>query len=224
MKRPTVTARGIGREGQTLATFDDFAADPDALRTIARTSRFTAAAHHYPGIRAPLPEAYLRDQMPLITDVLRNVFGRYGPVQVLDASFSVVTTPPAALSIAQRLPHCDAFTADRIALVHFLSPDRTDGTAFFRHRSTGFETVTEARRPTYFEQLGDELRAGPAPTGYVAGDTALFEQIEQVEARYNRALIYPSFLLHSGAIAPDAPLAPDAETGRLTVTTFLSVG
>ncbi|WP_260583889.1 DUF6445 family protein [Sphingopyxis sp. PET50] len=44
------------------------------------------------------------------------------------------------------------------------------------------------------------------------------------EARYNRALLYPSALLHSGAIGADAPLSPDPRVGRLTVTAFLSIG
>lgn len=225
MIHPAIAARGIGHEGQTLVTIDDFAPDPDALRAAARAVRFEAAAHHYPGIRAPLPDGYLRGQLPLITQVLRGVFGRYGPVQVLDASFSIVTTAPAALAPAQRLPHCDAFTADRIALVHYLSPDCADGTAFFRHRSTGFETVTEARRPCYADRLDTELRAAaPLPEVYIASDTPLFERIALAEARYNRALLYPSFLLHSGAIAPHAALAADPGTGRLTVTAFLSVG
>ena len=225
MTRPAIAARGIGREGQTLVTIDDFAADPDALRAAACAARFEAAAHHYPGLRASLPDTYMREQMPVITTVLRNIFGRYGPVRLIDASFSIVTTPPDALTVAQRLPHCDAFTPDRIALVHFLGPDSDEGTAFFRHRSTGFESVNEARRPLYADRLDAELReCGPLPNAYVTSDTPLFDRIALAEARYNRALIYPSFLLHSGMIAPEATLSPSPVTGRLTVTGFFSVG
>lgn len=224
MIAPSVAARGIGREGQTLVTLDGFAPDPDALRAAALAARFESAGYHYPGVRAPLPDWYLRDQLPTITRVLRGVFGRYGPVHVLDAGFSIVTTRPDALSLAQRIPHCDAFSADRIALIHYLSPQGGDGTAFFRHRATGFETVDDARKPGYFERIGAELDdTVNAPSGYIAGDTRLFERIALAEARYNRALIYPSFLLHSGAIAPDAMLSPDPAEGRLTVTAFLSV-
>lgn len=225
MSGPTIAAAGIGREGQTLVTIDDFAPAPDALREAANGARFGAGAYHYPGIRAPLPDSYLREQLPVITRVLRGIFGRHGPVQVLDASFSIVTTPPAALSVAQRLPHCDAFTPDRIALVHFLGPDQSDGTAFFRHRATGFETVSEARRPIYADRLEAELRdAGPLPDAYVCSDTPQFERIALAEARYNRALLYPSFLLHSGAITSQRPMSASPCTGRLTVTGFLSVG
>src|SRR5690606_20694115 len=146
-------------------------------------------------------------------------FGRQGPLHVVDASFSIVSTPPGALTIAQRLPHVDAFTEDRIALVHYLSPGDGDGTAFFRHRATGFETVTEARRDLFFRHLDTEMRhGGVPPPGYVLGDTPLFETIRTERARYNRALLYRSWNLHSGAISPDAVLSADPIDGRLTVT------
>ena len=137
MSRPADT-RPIGREGQPLVTLDGFAADPDALRAAATASRFEPARNHYPGVRAPLPDDYMRDQWPAITAAVGEAFGHSGPVDLIDASFSIVTTPPARLSPPQRLPHCDAFGAERIALVHYLSTEGGDGTAFFRHRSTGF--------------------------------------------------------------------------------------
>ena len=225
MTAPQISACGIGREGQPLVTIDGFSPAPDALRAAACNARFEAAGQHYPGIRAPLPETYLREQLPVIAKAVRGVFGRYGAIEVIDASFSIVTTPREALTSAQRMPHCDAFTPDRIALVHYLSPACCDGTAFFRHRASGFETITETRQPAYFARLDAELGGdADVPTGYIAGDTILFERIALAEAHYNRALLYPSFLLHSGAIAPETLLSPDPASGRLTVTVFLSVG
>jgi hypothetical protein len=57
----------------------------------------------------------------------------------------------------------------------------------------------------------------------VSGDTDLFERIGLAEARYDRALLYPSFLLHIGAISPETVLSADPALGRLTVTGFLAV-
>lgn len=214
----------IGAEAQPLCILDDFAPDPAALRAFAAAARFGDARNHYPGLRAELPGEYLAAQLPLIAAAVAQAFGRPGPVEVIDASFSIVCTPTDALSVPQRLPHCDAFTPDRIALIHYLSPGH-DGTAFFRHRSTGFETIDEARRDLYFRQLDTELRyTGPPAPGYVAADTPLFECIRVAEARFNRALLYRSSNLHSGAIAPGAMLSADPREGRLTVTAFLSVG
>lgn len=218
-----VSIQPIGREGQPLVTIDDFAPDPDALRAAAIASTFGPAGHHYPGLRAPVPDGYMQDVMPVIADAVRRAFDHDGAVDVIDASYSIVTTPPAELTVPQRLPHCDAFGAERIALVHYLSAD-TDGTAFYRHRSTKFETVDAARAPIYFGQLEAELRhRGPPDPAYVADDTPLFERIALAPARSNRALLYRSYLLHSGAIAADASLSPDPGVGRLTVTAFLEL-
>lgn len=220
--RPEIVARRIGREGEPLVVIDGFFPDPDALRFAAAASTFGPAGHHYPGIRAPVPDDYVPSALPVLGTVLRDVFGFGTAIRMLDASFSVVTTAPAALTTEQRLPHVDATGSDRIALIHYLSPGGGAGTAFYRHRTTGFETITAARAPAYYAALTLEVAADPPPPAYIAGDTPLFEQIAAGEARANRALVYRSRLLHSGAIAPDAVLSPDPRTGRLTVTMFLS--
>lgn len=222
MIRPDISARLAGHERQPLAIIDGFAADPDMLRAAAAARRFTPAGAHYPGIRAPLPPEYFQAQHAILATVLRDVFDHRESMRVLDASFSIVTTPPPALSVQQRLPHVDAVEPGRIALVHYLSPEGGDGTAFYRHRATGFETIDEARAPAYFDRLAAELRdTGPPPTAYIAADTPLFERSALVEARYNRAVLYRSAMLHSGAIGPGAVLSPDPATGRLTITAFL---
>ena len=67
-------------------------------------------------------------------------------------------------------------------------------------------------------------RPGAAPpTGYIAEDNALFERTALIDARFNRALLYRSNVLHSGAIAADAVLSPDPALGRLTVTAFFAI-
>jgi len=223
MSAPVITVEPIGAERQPLITIDNFAPDPDALRTGAIASRFGAAAQHYPGIRAPLPPDYWPTQLPVIAAALAEAFGHRGAIDLIDASFSVVTRSPAALTIGQRLPHCDSPAPDRLALVHYLSPERTDGTAFFRHRTTGYETIDSDRAPTYQAQLQAELRATERPAGYLAADTPLFERTAIVEARYNRAVLYRSFLLHSGAIAAPGTLSPAPATGRLTITAFFAM-
>jgi len=218
---PEITARRIGRERQPLVVIDGFAPDPDALRAAAAAARFEPAGRHYPGVRAPLPPDYMTRAQPLIATVLRDVFGCGRRARVLDASFSMVTRPPEALSLQQRLPHVDAVAPGRIALLHYLSPEGGDGTAFFRHRATGFELIDEARSAPYLARLDAEVRAAPPPAAYITDDTPLFERIDRVEARYNRAVIYRSGVLHSGAIAPGAELSADPARGRLTVTAFL---
>lgn len=221
----TVAVESIGVEAQPLVILDDFAPDPDGLRRFATAADFAPALNHYPGVRADLPPSYLATQLPIIAAAAAAAFGRTGPIKVVDASFSIVSTPAGELTIPQRLPHIDAFTEDRIALVHYLSPEGGDGTSFFRHRATGFETVDAVRRDLFFRHLDTELRhGGPPAPGYLLGDTPLFECIGTEPARYNRALLYRSWNLHSGAISPDNALSANAGEGRLTVTGFFSIG
>lgn len=217
-----VTNHHIGFENEPLVVIDGFAADPEALRADAIAQPYVPADHHYPGIRACLPERYLRDQLPVIARSLGRTFGPCRRIRVVDARFSIVTVAADALDTRQRLPHVDAYGGDRIALVHYLSPDDRGGTAFYRHRATGFETIDDVRAPTFFETLRGEVEVAP-PEGYIAADTDLFERTALVDARFNRALLYRSNVLHSGAIAPDAILSADPAVGRLTVTAFFAI-
>jgi hypothetical protein len=224
MIAPEITIHRVGHEEQPVAIVDGFHPDPAALRQLAGDMAFGPGANHYPGIRADLPPDYFKRIASALDASLSEAFGHVGEVGLIDASYSIVTTPPDCLTVPQRLPHMDAVDLRRIALVHYLSPEDRDGTAFFRHRSTGFETVDQVRSPVYFGQLNAELRHGEVPDpGYVAGSTRLFAQTDQIEARYNRALIYRSAMLHSGAISPEAVLSADPARGRLTVTAFLSL-
>lgn len=223
MTRPAILRSSIGTEGEPVIVIDGFAADPDQLRLTASASRFHAAGHHYPGQRATLPETYLAAQLPVIARGLGRSFGSVRRIRVIDASFSIVTSRPAELSDGQRIPHVDGHGADRVALVHYLSTGDCDGTAFFRHRSTGFETVREERAGSYTARLDAEMRDRPPAPAYIAGDTDLFERVALIDAGYNRALLYRSCLLHSGAISAGASLSPDPMVGRLTVTAFLAI-
>lgn len=223
MIRPEIVARRIGLERQPIVIVDGFHPNPDSLRATAEATPFASAPHHYPGIRADLPSDYFAQVRLVLASVLREVFGHASGIDLIDASFSIVTTPPAELTVEQRLPHIDAVQANRIALVHYLAQNGGDGTAFFRHRASGFETIDPQRSAGYLATLNAELRGqGALPAGYIGEDNALFERIAAVDARYNRAVIYRSAILHSGAIGPDATLDADPATGRLTVTAFLA--
>lgn len=77
----------IGREREPLATIDDFASDPDALRAVAVDATFAPAGEHYPGLRAPLPPGYLAAQMPVVARVVSRAFAGAGA--------STSSTPPS---------------------------------------------------------------------------------------------------------------------------------
>src|SRR5690242_20977894 len=109
--RLVVSAISLGGERQPLAILDGFSDDPAALRRYAATQPFETAHNHYPGRRAPLPESYWSGRGRLLAKVIAETFGLVGTIRLIDASFSIVTTPREALTVHQRLPHCDAFAA-----------------------------------------------------------------------------------------------------------------
>jgi len=212
----------VGTERQPVILIDEFVSDPQALVDEAAALRFATIGVHYPGTRAPVPPSRLQTFMPGIVDLVVETFGCGTKLRLLEAYYSVVTTRPETLTPIQRLPHFDGLERERIALLHFLSTDRTSGTAFYRHRSTGFESVDAARFPEFRASLErDGATHGlPAP-GYISDDTPIYEQTARFEGRYNRALIYRGHALHCAWLPDDLSYSADPRTGRLTVNTFL---
>ena len=213
----------LGREGVPLVVIDDFAPDPATLRAEAAASSLSPRGSYYPGVRAPVGPTYLRQVGPLLAAAAKRVFGFAERLAFDRSLFSLTVTPPAALTLAQRLPHIDDVGAGKLAVVHYLVGDAWGGTRFFRHRTTGFETVDATRHPAYLEALGCDLEVhGEPPPEYIVGATPLFEPIGAVDARFNRAIVYPSNLLHCAAIDNVRPLPNEVATGRLTIASFLT--
>jgi len=211
----------IGRGGHPVLVIDDFFPEVSALRTDAAAKTFRPIGPHYPGIRAEvspdLVSAFLRDLLPLI----RETFAMAGDIGLIESLYSLLTTPEADLAPIQRLPHFDGLEPERLALLHYLSASSLGGTAFYRHRSTGYESIDGARYAGYSAKLHEEVRRlGLPPAAYISGDTPLFEQIARFEAKPNRALVYQGFLLHCADL-PKIDFSGDVATGRLTVNTFL---
>jgi hypothetical protein len=96
------------------------------------------------------------------------------------------------------------------------------GTAFYRHRATGFEFVDAARKDTYYAHIERLLQSPESlqPT-YINGDTELFERIASVPAVFNRMLVYRRNSLHSGSIERDFLPDPNPLTGRLSINCFM---
>jgi hypothetical protein len=210
-----------GTEAQPVVVIDGFARDPHALREDATFLSFARIGEHYPGVRALVPEAVLRPFVAALAPVARDVFG-LDDLTVVDSFYSVVTTPPADLAPIQRLPHFDEVAATRLALLHYLSPDEESGTAFFRQRSTGYESVDADRLAAYRAALaGDLARHGMPPASYIGTDSPLFERVARHQGRFNRAILYRSNTLHCADIPAAMSFSPDPHDGRLTVNTFL---
>lgn len=223
MSGSEIIVRWIGEEREPLVIIENLAADPYALREAARRLDFAPIGKYYPGVRAAVTNAYFEMVGPTIFYAIREFFGYRQSLEVLRSYYSLMTTPPAELELAQRIPHTDALDDSQIAVLHYLSEQHADGTAFFRHRSTGYETVNEGRYQDYEAKLKTDFeRVGEPYPAYIGDSNVLFDKILEYPARFNHALIYRGKLLHCASMREPERLANSPEAGRLTVASFIA--
>lgn len=224
MHQPSIRVDHIGDERQPVVVIDGFHPHPERLIADAATRVFSTMGPYYPGVRAPVSPIYFEGLGPLLAAVIKDVFEASDRIAFDRALYSLATTPPKDLGLAQRIPHIDGVEPGKMAIIHYLSHADHGGTAFYRHRSTGFEQVTPARHRRYLDSLQQDFdRHGQPAAAYIAGDTPIFEKIAAYAPAFNRALVYRGNLLHCAMMPTDIPLSPDVTLGRLTVASFLSV-
>ena len=155
----------VGHEQAPLIVIDNLVADPDELVNLAAGKLFGDVVSYYPGVRAKVPLTYQRFVIEQLRGVFAECFGlAAGTVRFTACHFSLVTTPPEKLTYLQRIPHVDSLSRTELAFVHYLFKAPLGGTAFYRHRSTGFESLDPARRPLYWRHIEEEQN-GAAPSG-----------------------------------------------------------
>jgi hypothetical protein len=223
---PDITVRRLGDEGEPVMTIDGVMRTPGSLVDYAAGQTFApppGGENFYPGLLAPAPLDYVEALCRSLAPAIVEAFGlERVKLAAAVCNYSLVTLPPARLNTAQRLPHVDTDDPLQFAVLHYLCDAPFGGTAFYRHRATGYETLRPERMGRYRAVLAEELAAEPPPASYVDGDTAQHARIGEVAARFDRVAVYRSRLLHSGLVAPDAPLSGDPRTGRLTANVFLN--
>lgn len=216
------TVEAFGRERQPLVRVDGALGDPVAVVEIAARHRYQPIGPFYPGIRAAVSE---RIAMPLVAPLLpllERAFAMPRPPRFLECYLSLVTTPAEALAPIQRFPHFDGVEPDRLAALLYLDAAETGGTAFYRQRATGFESVDAARFDEYRGELDKAVAAGGLPeAGYIGGDSALFEQVHRIAGRFNRMAIYRGNALHCADLPDGFAPVSDPRHGRLTLNLFL---
>ena len=212
----------FGNEGQALVQVEGALSDLALVRDIAAHHRYAPIGPFYPGIRAAVSEKIamplVAPMMPQICDALELA----GLLAYRECYLSLVTKAPGDLDPIQRLPHFDGVEPELVAILLYLSDDSEGGTAFYRQRSTGFETVDAARYDDYREALDADMKAHGMPeAGYIGSDSPMFERTLKVEGKANRLIAYRGNLLHCASM-PDG-FVPDENplTGRLTLNLFL---
>ncbi len=223
LPEPEIDIRLLGREREPVVIIDGFSGMLDVLRQQATAANFARADAYYPGIRAEMDPRYLDLRRELLLATLQRTFGLQQHVRLVSAHFSLVTEPEERLVEKQRIPHYDDTSGQVIAIMHYLADANTGGTAFYRHRRTGFEKITTARRPQYDSALvADDVDYGEPPAKYHHGTSNRYEMIEEIAARPDRLILYRGWTLHSGVISDPRKLSSDPAKGRLTINMFIA--
>lgn len=212
----------FGGERQPIVEIAGALADPDRVLDIASRHSYRPVGAFYPGVRAAVSEAVA---MPLVAPLLGQLeqhFSLSRPPRYRECFLSLVTQAPGALAPIQRLPHFDGLAPERLAVLLYLDRRERGGTGFYRHRSTGFESVDAARFDAYRSALASEVgEQGLPESAYIAGDTAIFAQVHRARGSFNSLVVYRGNTLHCAALPPDFEPDPAPSSGRLTLNLFL---
>lgn len=219
--------RRVGKSQSPVVVIDEFSRDLDRILEIAASlTPYPAHTNYYPGLRRVITradeaaDAYVVETCERAGQFIAGAFG-VDRFDLLEASFSMVTTSPANLSPAQRAPHFDTTDQKHLALLHYLHVPPGSGTAFYRQRSTGIERVDDANLEQFVRAAKMDAARLPADSGYIQGSDDFFEQTGAVEAVLDRLIIYQGSLLHSGIIPPGMSFSSDPREGRLTANLFV---
>ncbi|GFE85511.1 DUF6445 family protein [Steroidobacter agaridevorans] len=215
----------IGRGGLKVSVIDKVLRDPEGVAALGLAQSFAEdRGNLYPGLRAAMPDSFSTSFRAWLTPTLQRN-GMLESRQVISGDtsfFSVVTTASKDLRPIQCIPHYDSTDPSLFAAVIYLCGPRFSGTAFYRHRRTGYEAITEQNASNYQLALNSDMRMqGPPEKQYINGDTVLFETVFASELKFNRAIVYPARILHAARIENPFHPPKDRSEWRLTVTALL---
>jgi hypothetical protein len=224
-EKPNVQVMHVGRERQPVVVADGLLRDPASLvRFASERLRFKQATFGYPGLHAPATDEYAAAIYKAVEPMVAGVFGFKTDVPALGQSFfAIANVPNDRLSVQQLRPHVDTTDPCQLAVLLYLCDESHGGTAFFRFRPTGYETLDDKKYQDVNRRLNEDAQShGFLPPPITPGDPRLYEQIGGVDSKFNRVVIYRSQMFHSQDLKPTANLSSDPRVGRLTANTFIS--
>ena len=180
---------------------DDFCPD---VEDVVRSARAAGFAPWSPN-RGEMGE-YRYDGMGFVGDhakLLKCIVPAVGNVIVPNLMFFRLATE----STEQASIHSDRETGNWTCVAYLSEHEQPSGTAFYRHKPTGLiemPSVQEMKDMGIFEELKADI---------VSRDPDKWEQIDYVEGKFNRALIFYAPLFHSRL--PVNGFGTTAEEGRL---------
>ena len=141
----------VGRDASPVLVIDDAFADPDAITAFGRNeAAFETPATAYPGLNAAVPDGFLAPLIAAIRSTLADAYGIPADFQIDSRGYyGLVTLRPEVLTPGQSIPHVDNVGHRGLAAVAYLCDEDQGGTGFYRHRTTGFERLTQDTLATY---------------------------------------------------------------------------
>jgi hypothetical protein len=221
-----VEVRKIGNEETKIIIIDGFSRSPNDLIDYVITQGNLACNkrenNFYPGVTCPSEASYTDTLYKVLKPIIKEVYKL--PVAYptrLESTYAMVTFDPSELNQDQRIPHYDSISTGQLAVLHYLCEPPFKGTAFYRHKETGYETITRHRKEHYWSFAEPKLKSSHYGDKYANNGNNEYEKIANVDVKFNRLIIYPSKLLHSSMINPEH-LSSDPLKGRLTLRTFIT--
>ena len=172
-----------------VITIDDIYLHPRELRQFALSLDYVPPLYPYPGRLALVhgANASLDRLRSFALGLVNEHFLPHVPVSSggrriteytkIHTDFGIVDVAPSELSPMQRIPHVDPVPV--FGLV-YLNEEERGGTIFF-------------------EQIADVTEASLEP-GYPTGASNAFREVARIAPAFNRLVIYPGFVPHSGEI------------------------
>jgi hypothetical protein len=217
----------IGNSQSAIVIIDDFSGDAARIVDIAAAlAPYPPQGSYYPGLRRMIKttdsaaNAYVEEACERAAQFIGGAFD-IDEFDLVEASFSIVTSLPSELSPPQRAPHFDTTDQKHLALLHYLNVPTGSGTAFYRQRATGIERVTESNFGLFVGMAKHDAATLRGDPGYINSSDDFFEQIAAIEAVPDRLIIYQGSLLHSGIIPPGMSFSDNPREGRLTANLFV---
>ncbi|WP_448248455.1 DUF6445 family protein [Thalassotalea agariperforans] len=218
----------VGQERSPVLIIDDFLLNTQPVVDFACQQAFVVGQEHnnsYPGIRSAIGDDYGMTVLKAIAPYFYNTL-KIPPNLTLtpyNGCYSLITQAESTLELRQCIPHFDNDNIYSFAALHYLNKGDFGGTAFYRHKPTGFENITNSRKEEFFNSAQQYIeKNGHTEHKYFTESTGHFELLEVIDYKPNRFIIYPSTLLHSAYLKqPDNNIDDNPATGRLTANFFI---
>ncbi|MGS2722381.1 DUF6445 family protein [Porticoccus sp. GXU_MW_L64] len=229
---PSIEVLDFAQGDQRVVVVNDLLCQPENMVEYAASevSFQGRAGDFYPGVKAACPDDYTNLLSEFFSVFVQPLFyremgedkgGDKNSVRTVSASsdFAMATLPSESLLPIQSIPHFDAVDPHQFAVVHYLFHWQGGGTSFYRHKATGFESLSKDNLAQYQNTLNRQATTEGLPNpGYMRGESSLFEHTGKVNSRFNRAIFYRGNVLHSGDVGCAGTQSEDPKKGRLTIT------